>query len=41
LVAAAYDGVIDVSEALGLPAGIERHVTVVPTQSTSLIGVSA
>lgn len=39
LVAAAYDGVIDVSEGLGLPAGIERHVTVVPTRSTSLIGV--
>ena len=41
LVAAAYDGVIDVSEALSLPAGIERHLTVVPPRSTSLIGVSA
>jgi pyruvate-ferredoxin/flavodoxin oxidoreductase len=41
LVAAAYDGVIDVSDALGLPAGIERQVTVVPRQSTSVIGVTA
>ena len=38
LVAAAYDGLIDVSETLGLPAGIERHMTVVPEPSTSLIG---
>jgi pyruvate-ferredoxin/flavodoxin oxidoreductase len=38
LVAAAYDGLIDVSEALRLPAGIERHVTVIPEASTSLIG---
>ena len=41
LVAAAYDGLIDVSETLGLPAGIERHVTVVPEASTSLIGASS
>ncbi|HET9083387.1 MAG TPA: hypothetical protein VFN41_03210, partial [Candidatus Limnocylindrales bacterium] len=38
LVAAAYDGLIDVSAALGLPAGLERHVTVVPEASDSLIG---
>ena len=39
LVTAAYDGVIDVSEALGLPAGVERHLTSIPSQSRSLIGV--
>ena len=42
LVAAAYDGLIDVDEALGLPAGIERHVTVIPeTTTTSLIGATS
>jgi pyruvate-ferredoxin/flavodoxin oxidoreductase len=38
LVAAAYDGLIDVSDALALPAGIERHVVVIPEASSSLIG---
>jgi pyruvate-ferredoxin/flavodoxin oxidoreductase len=38
LVAAAYDGVIDISEALGLPAGIERHLITVPSEPRSLIG---
>jgi pyruvate-ferredoxin/flavodoxin oxidoreductase len=41
LVAAAYDGLIDVSAALGLPAGTERHVTVIPDASTSLIGATS
>jgi pyruvate-ferredoxin/flavodoxin oxidoreductase len=41
LVAAAYDGVIDVSDALGLPAGLERHLSVVPNEGSSLIGVSS
>jgi pyruvate-ferredoxin/flavodoxin oxidoreductase len=41
LVAAAYEGLIDVSSALGLPAGIERHMTVIPKDSTSLIGAPA
>jgi pyruvate-ferredoxin/flavodoxin oxidoreductase len=41
LVAAAYDGVIDVSDALGLPAGVERHLTVPPRQRRSLIGVTS
>jgi pyruvate-ferredoxin/flavodoxin oxidoreductase len=41
LVAAAYDGVIDVSDALDLPAGLERHLAVVPSQDTSLIGVTS
>jgi pyruvate-ferredoxin/flavodoxin oxidoreductase len=41
LVAAAYDGLLDVSAALGLPAGIERHVAVVPEGSTSLIGATS
>jgi pyruvate-ferredoxin/flavodoxin oxidoreductase len=40
LVAAAYDGLIDVSAALGLPAGVERHVTAVPPTEKALIGVS-
>jgi hypothetical protein len=39
LVTAAYDGVIDISEALGLPAGVERHLTTVRTEPKSLIGV--
>jgi pyruvate-ferredoxin/flavodoxin oxidoreductase len=39
LVAAAYDGVIDISAALGLPAGPERHLTRVHMESQSLIGV--
>jgi pyruvate-ferredoxin/flavodoxin oxidoreductase len=39
LVAAAYDGVIDISEALGLPAGVERHLTTVRNEPKSLIGV--
>jgi pyruvate-ferredoxin/flavodoxin oxidoreductase len=39
LVAAAYDGVIDVSEALRLPAGVERHLTSISSHSWSLIGV--
>jgi hypothetical protein len=38
LVAAAYDGLIDVSAELGLPAGIERGVTVIREESSSLIG---
>ncbi|MFL5641180.1 MAG: 2-oxoacid:acceptor oxidoreductase family protein, partial [Chloroflexota bacterium] len=41
LVAAAYDGLIDVSGALGLPAGIERHVIAMPDESTSLIGATS
>ncbi|MFL5644183.1 MAG: 2-oxoacid:acceptor oxidoreductase family protein [Chloroflexota bacterium] len=41
LVAAAYDGLIDVSAALGLPAGIERHVIAMPDESTSLIGATS
>ncbi len=41
LVAAAYDGLIDVSEALGLPAGIERHVTVIPETTASLMGATS
>lgn len=41
LVAAAYDGVIDISAALGLPAGIERHLTAIPHQPTSLIGAAS
>ena len=35
---AAYDGLIDVSAELGLPAGIERGVTVIREESSSLIG---
>jgi hypothetical protein len=30
-----------VSAALGLPAGTERHVTVIPDASTSLIGATS
>jgi pyruvate-ferredoxin/flavodoxin oxidoreductase len=41
LVAAAYDGLIDVSAALGLPVGIERHVTVIADGPTSLIGAAS
>jgi pyruvate-ferredoxin/flavodoxin oxidoreductase len=41
LVAAAYDGLIDVSDALGLPAGVERHLSVPPQQPRSLIGVTS
>jgi pyruvate-ferredoxin/flavodoxin oxidoreductase len=40
LITAAYDGLIDVSAALELPAGIERHLTVIAPQSTSLIGAT-
>ena len=36
LVAEAYDGLIDVSVALGLPAGVERQLTVVPERQTAL-----
>ena len=39
LVGAAYDGVLDVSQALGLPAGVERHLTAVRIEPKSLIGV--
>jgi hypothetical protein len=41
LIAAAYDALIDVSEALDLPSGVERRVAVVPRQSTSLIGAAS
>jgi Pyruvate/2-oxoacid:ferredoxin oxidoreductase gamma subunit len=40
LVAAAYEGVIDVSEAVGLPAGAEQSLTIVPKQTRSLIGAT-
>jgi pyruvate-ferredoxin/flavodoxin oxidoreductase len=40
LVAAAYDSLIDVSQALGLPVGVEHHVTVY-TQPTCLIGATS
>jgi pyruvate-ferredoxin/flavodoxin oxidoreductase len=40
LVAAAYEGVIDVSEGVGLPAGAEQSLTIVPKQTRSLIGAT-
>jgi pyruvate-ferredoxin/flavodoxin oxidoreductase len=40
LVAAAYDGVIDVSAALGLPSGMERHLTTVAAEPAELTGVA-
>jgi pyruvate-ferredoxin/flavodoxin oxidoreductase len=39
LIAEAYDGLIDVSAELGLPAGVERHLTVAQPLATDLIGV--
>ncbi len=41
VVAAAFDGVIDVSEALGLPHGVERSVAVLPNKSRDLTAVLA
>ena len=41
LVAAAYDAVIDVSEALALPAGVERQLPTAPHGSKSLIGLAS
>jgi pyruvate-ferredoxin/flavodoxin oxidoreductase len=41
LIAAAYDGLIDVSAVLGLPTGVERRVAVVPRQSKRLIGAAS
>jgi pyruvate-ferredoxin/flavodoxin oxidoreductase len=41
LIAAAYDGLIDVSAALGLPTGVERHLTVIPERLTTLIGAAS
>ena len=43
LIAEAYDNLIDVSAALDLPAGIERHLTIPPsgpTELTTLTGAS-
>ena len=36
LIAEAYDSLIDVSAALGLPTGVERRLTVVPERQTAL-----
>jgi pyruvate-ferredoxin/flavodoxin oxidoreductase len=41
VVAAAYDGVIDVSEALGLPHGVERSLVVPPTGTRAMTAVPA
>jgi pyruvate-ferredoxin/flavodoxin oxidoreductase len=41
LIAAAYDGLIDVSAALGLPTGVERHLEASPERPTKLIGATA
>ena len=41
VVAAAYDGVIDVSEALELPHGVERSLAVPPTQPRAMTAVPA
>jgi hypothetical protein len=40
LIGEAYDGLIDVSAELGLPAGVERHLTVPPPHETALIGAA-
>jgi pyruvate-ferredoxin/flavodoxin oxidoreductase len=40
LIGEAYDGLIDVSAELGLPAGVERHLTVAPPRETALIGAA-
>jgi pyruvate-ferredoxin/flavodoxin oxidoreductase len=41
VVTAAYDGVIDISEALELPHGIERALAVVPTRPREMTAVPA
>ena len=41
VVGAAFDGVIDVSEALGLPHGVERSVAVAAEQPHDLTAVLA
>ena len=41
VVAAAFDGVIDVSEALGLPHGVERSLAVVPSEPRAMTAVPA
>ena len=40
LVAAAYDGVMDISAALGLPSGMERHLTPLADGSVDLTGAA-
>ena len=41
VVAAAFDGVIDVSEALGFPHGVERSLAVVPPEPRAMVAVPA